>query len=305
MGLKIPDVDDAMKIIEEPPRANTKAALPQVCKLRRSACARTRLFVDEAESYDELRSSSSLTQHVRRTSRFHSHTKLNTRTAEDFMSSDLACWTCCHTFTGPVVPIPSSFDAKENVFVVFGNFCSPACAKRHILDNPSHESGMMLVLMERLAREVFGHTHVVASPPRLSLAIFGGHLSIDNFRALSERCETTIVKPPYVNTYMVSEEKENGEHRLSSMGVAVLGTVHGLRRPAQPIPMLRQTPKESPYLEFLAQKGVATEDPSEPEIPAVSAAPGGSAAAATRSRSKEASSNTNNGGGLTRFMRNS
>ena len=264
------DDDTQDTIVEQPQRNTTKARLPEECTLKSSAYNRSKLFVPDALIYDETRCSSSITQHVQRSSRFHSLTPLNNRTAAEYRCTSLRCWHDSHTFEGAVVPAPKSFDAKERRFVVYGCFCSLSCAKAFLLEKDSFDTPAQLVLLERMALEVYGVQNVVASPPRLTLDVYGGPYSIERFRSLSRACSATLVGEPYVSTYMVVEERELEGNKASSQGVNGIGSVRGLRRPSQPVQMSSSAPPEtSPYLDFLAKKGVETKPPAKKEAPPV------------------------------------
>lgn len=245
-------------VVDEPPRNTSKAKLPPSCVLKRSEFNRTKLFVADAQNYDERRSSTSITQYVDRDSRFHSLAPLNNRTAPDYAATTLHCWHDSLPFDGPVVPVPKAYDASQQCFVVFGCFCSLSCAKAFLSERSTYETGMQLVLLERMATEVYGVREVVAAPPRLSLDIYGGPYSIERFRG--QRREVTLKAPPFVASYMVCEEREVA--RVSALGVGGISSVRGLRRPARPVDMGGQTvPDHSPYLEFLEGKGALVEAP--------------------------------------------
>lgn len=251
-----PDTDS---VIEEPPRNTSKVNLPESCILRRTTLDRTALFVPEAESYSELRCSSSITQYIDRDSKFHSLTKLNGRTAKDYAKTTVHCWHDTQPFDGPVVPIPKSYDPTNRCFHVFGCFCSLSCAKAFVCEHTTFETNMQLVLLERMGTEVYGIQDIVAAPPRLSLDIFGGPFSLERFRSLSKTCESTLIVPPFISSYMVCEERQMDTSKVSALGINGISSVRGLRRPAQPVDMgSKAVPKQSPYLEFRAKMDAAT-----------------------------------------------
>ena len=254
-------------VVDEPPRNTSKATLPDSCVLRRSSFNRSKLFVPDAREYVERRCSQSITQYVDREGRFHSLAELNSRSAEDYASTDLCCWHCTHRFDGPVVPLPKTYDAGKRCFVVFGCFCSLSCSKAFLCEHPTFETGIQIILLERMAAEVYGVSDVVASPPRLALSCFGGPYSLERFRAMATRGEVAVRAPPFVSSYMVCEERALEEARASAMDGVSMSSVRGLRRPAQPIRMRPPDPPEhSPYLEFVRRKQ-ATSEPQEATPP--------------------------------------
>lgn len=235
-----------------PPRNTSKAPLPKVCELRRNALGRTDLFMKDT-NYSDVRCSSSITQHVQRTSLFHPH-KQNGGGAEHYTKrTTIACWHCCHSFDTPPVPAVRDYDAAEGVFVVYGMFCSLSCAKGFLQENHTFNSGYQMMLLGKMAREVYGASEVAAAPPRLSLDVFGGPYPIEKFRSMSNAC--TMHRPPFVSSYMCVEERQVA-FDAAAVGVDTGGSVRGLRRPAT----VNETPRsraadDCMFNRFLAAKG--------------------------------------------------
>ena len=143
-----------------PPRNTSKHALPSSCILRRSSLGRAELFLPGI-NYTDVRCSSSITQHVQRNSLFHPH-KQNGRLPEVFTRPcDLACWHCVHRFTTPPVPVAKDYDATEGVYHVFGCFCSLACAKAYLLETPTFNTGLMVMLLAKMAREAYKEARLI------------------------------------------------------------------------------------------------------------------------------------------------
>lgn len=253
-------------IIEEPPRNTSKTKLPSSCVLQRTSYDRTKLFVPEAQEYSETRCSSSITQFVNRTSCFHALTEMNSRTATSYASTTLCCWNDSHRFQGPVIPLPKSFDPRRRCFVVMGCFCSFACAKRFLLDSVSNDKSAQIVLLERMAMELYGAPSeqttegIVAAPPRLLLDCFGGPYSIERYRAMcGQKREVSVKMAPFVSSFMVCEEREREMTAVSAIGINGISSVRGLRRPAEPVRMRSAeeppcTAQNSPYLSFVGER---------------------------------------------------
>lgn len=96
--------------------------------------------------------------------------------------TDIACFWCVHNFDTQPCVIPER--EVNNVYSVYGNFCMPECALAYIL----HESIDQHVIWERIAllHRIYDrmNTHrIFPSPPRESLKIFGGPLTIEAYRA--------------------------------------------------------------------------------------------------------------------------
>lgn len=214
--------------ITKPPRNTSKHPLPASCELKRSELGRTHLFL-EGSNYSDVRCSASITQHVQRNSLFHPH-RQNGRLPEVFTKPcDLACWHCVHSFSTPPIPVPKDYCAAEGVYHVFGCFCSLACAKSYLLETPTFNTGMMVMLLSKMGREIYNETEIQAAPPRLSLDIFGGPYTIDVFRR--QKNDVTVHMPPFVSTYMVCEEQSR-THNTVALGVDSSTGVRGLRRPS-------------------------------------------------------------------------
>jgi hypothetical protein len=105
-------------------------------------------------------------------------------------STSIHCYWCCHKFDNPPFGIPIKY--VEGRFHVFGCFCSLECAMAH--NNSSNES--MDEIWERrhlinmLSRKIGYVSNIKPAPSRLALKMFGGYMSIDEFRSF---CETTKV----------------------------------------------------------------------------------------------------------------
>lgn len=131
-------------------------------------------------------------------------------------STSVHCYWCCHRFGGVPIGIPLSYNEDLAKFMVYGCFCSCECAAAYNLD--SHESSDEIMVrhgyLNMLAREL-GHRELVRpAPNRLVLNMFGGPMSIEEFR---ERCHTSrlvIVNfPPMMTVTQQVEEINQRELR--------------------------------------------------------------------------------------------
>lgn len=92
------------------------------------------------------------------------------------------------------MPIPHIYDSKRNFFFCYGNFCSFPCAKRHVIESSGNTQACTLLAL--LRSKIIGglgmaHMGIKAAPPRTSLKVFGGQLTIDEFRTGLE-----FLRPP-------------------------------------------------------------------------------------------------------------
>jgi hypothetical protein len=97
---------------------------------------------------------------------------------------NIACWWCCHTFENYPIPCPISFDDKKNIFKGQGCFCSFNCVKAYLLDTKmlSKDLGVFALFYKFLTGKSIYTDPVKAAPQKTLLNLFGGILSIDEFR---------------------------------------------------------------------------------------------------------------------------
>ena len=100
---------------------------------------------------------------------------------------NLWCWWCCHPFKGKCFVMPTQYDQLRQRFRVKGNFCSWSCVKSYIHDSKaahSHHYGILLTLLvKKKWRAVLRPFFLL--PPREVLKVFGGILTIKEFRSVS------------------------------------------------------------------------------------------------------------------------
>ena len=123
-------------------------------------------------------------------------------------SSDLKCFWCCHNFDKIPCAIPVKY--HNNNFYVFGNFCSKECAAAYnfemnytnICERYSLLNHLYSILTENKDLKI------KLAPSRLCLNIFGGNLSIEEFRKCNEDYSLNykVVFPPMVSIIPSMEE---------------------------------------------------------------------------------------------------
>jgi len=155
--------------------------------------------------------------------------------------SDSACFWCCHTFTHRPVILPIR-DTGEYIQVT-GNFCSPECATSYLFDmrQDSHTRWEQLSLLYRLYGEVC-KGHIRPAPPRSVLSLFGGTLSIQEYRMLlqSQKVRVDIHLPPMVSILATMDTKPIDFYD-SSLTKNVTETVRERLQKAEDVLRLRRT----------------------------------------------------------------
>ena len=128
--------------------------------------------------------------------------------------TEVACFWCCHSFASCPVAIPSHI--LDEVWYMYGNFCSPECAVAHLFK----ERVDSLVQWERYAllNSLYAEdaeiragsaSGIRPAPPREVLRMFGGSMDISEFRALvhEKRLRVDVLTPPMVSIIQTMDTK--------------------------------------------------------------------------------------------------
>lgn len=99
------------------------------------------------------------------------------------LKTDISCWWCCHRFTSFPVSLPVKYNMKTCQFHVYGCFCSFNCVAAYIYEHERDKSNHLLHFMYRkLTKIKIYRGSIKRAGPRESLKMFGGPLSITEFR---------------------------------------------------------------------------------------------------------------------------
>ena len=128
------------------------------------------------------------------------------------------CWWCCHPFDGSPLQLPYKHDDRRNTFTTTGNYCSWSSMKSYAIDKYGVNRGGIIcgniIMMRRRMYNQSGH--VKPAPSRYSLDVFGGTMTIDEFRK-NQTIDTTekkeIISKPYKDNVIpfVSNTKKMDE----------------------------------------------------------------------------------------------
>ena len=97
-------------------------------------------------------------------------------------TTNIWCWWCVHPFTNSPFGLPIKFD--NNTYQIQGCFCSLNCAKAYNVKENNYRMSEVNSLIEDFRRDIFGVNSypVTMAPPRQTLKVFGGYLTIEEFR---------------------------------------------------------------------------------------------------------------------------
>lgn len=132
-------------------------------------------------------------------------------------STDLWCWHCCHPFTSMPLPMPVDHDDRRDTFHVTGTFCSWACIKAYNLDSHTYKKGLISNTLTLFHKRCTGVLRGIRpAPPRQMLRVFGGSMSIEDFRAASQApVEYTVLPARMVVLQQMIQETKNAVGPLS------------------------------------------------------------------------------------------
>jgi hypothetical protein len=117
---------------------------------------------------------------------------------ENIMNKCIKCWWCCYNFNNEPIYIPNKYE--NNVFEVYGNFCSFPCALSYNYNDPDLDKSMRNeVLIYTFYNKLYNNDNkevdkINYAPPKELLIDFGGKLSIEEYRA--NNVLYNIIYPP-------------------------------------------------------------------------------------------------------------
>ena len=113
--------------------------------------------------------------------------------------TSIYCFWCCHAFDNTPCGIPIKYE--NDTFYVIGCFCSPECCASYNF-NTKHDSDEIwerYSLLHLLYSDIYEIDEIQLAPPKSSLKMFGGSLTINEFRTYSRDCNNyNLVYPPMI-----------------------------------------------------------------------------------------------------------
>jgi hypothetical protein len=131
------------------------------------------------------------------------------------------CWWCCHPFDGCPVHLPYKYDDRRNHFHTTGHFCSWNCAKAYALDNHKVKGGIIceiITLMKKRSHPENKTTLTSIAPSRLALKVFGGTLTIEEFRHNHDTIKVRLPNESHILQEVKQQQPTIIEHSHSETG---------------------------------------------------------------------------------------
>ena len=131
------------------------------------------------------------------------------RKRADIIIMQLSCYHCCHTIDGKPLGLPYS-KTEGGVFKCYGNFCSYPCMKTYTLElNDSYKSERFTLISEMNYISTGSTGGCKFAPRREQLKMFGGQMSIEEFRGSSMGTSTLKLIPPMEPVTVIFDKYEN------------------------------------------------------------------------------------------------
>jgi hypothetical protein len=163
-------------------------------------------------------------------------------------STNTYCWWCCHPFQGPPCALPEYY--KKEKFYVSGCFCSFNCTASYNFskneDTMWERYSFLNLMYKKLYNQKF--TKINLAPPREVLKIFGGYMSIEEFRENSLRNDKvfSVVKPPLISIIPKIEENIANVNTKNTKGIAPIINENILAKTQNNLKLKRNKPITNP-----------------------------------------------------------
>ena len=107
------------------------------------------------------------------------------------------CWWCCHPIEHTIHKLPLSYDSFRNMYKCYGQYCSFACMISYNNDsNSSQKYNRQMIIAKMMKESSLSEKSMCPAPPRQCLKVFGGTLTIEEFRKQSSDNIHYVVELP-------------------------------------------------------------------------------------------------------------
>ncbi len=122
----------------------------------------------------------------------------------------VCCLWCCNTYNGPSVPRPIKYDKTTNIFNVVGQYCSWNCVAAHAIECDG-KLDLVFKLKDFSEKDhlrkdpKYKIAELQPAPPKEALKMFGGHMSIEEFRNVAKGHLVVLStdRVSYINKFII------------------------------------------------------------------------------------------------------
>lgn len=133
------------------------------------------------------------------------------------MTTTLSCWYDRLPFTGRPIPIVQQYDSTKNLYDVYGVACSGPCSKSYIMSMRNNDARTRLMWQTKMLIEVFGwpvDQPVPAANPWQAIDVFGGYMSINEWRKVNPAITMQLKMPPFVPFVIFTETEHKSTFQI-------------------------------------------------------------------------------------------
>lgn len=130
------------------------------------------------------------------------------------------CWWCCHPVEGTELHLPYKYDDRLKRFSTMGSFCSWSCMRSFALSEYTDaQAGILCSYINMMHKKATNTCETVSSAPsKWALKVFGGTLSIEEFRNMSRNKHVTVRMPNETHKLYTVVEINKRETKISTDG---------------------------------------------------------------------------------------
>jgi len=163
-------------------------------------------------------------------------------------TTSIYCWWCCHPFTWMPCALPEYY--KKEKFYVNGCFCSFNCTASYNFSKCDDDIWERYSLLNLMYKKLYNTKFVKVNlaPPREILKIFGGYMSIDEFRENSLKNEKvfTVINPPLISIIPKIEENISNSYKTNIKGNISIVNENILNKTQTSLKLKRNKPVTNP-----------------------------------------------------------
>ena len=149
------------------------------------------------------------------------------------MENEMCCWWCCHKIPNNIyLNMPYNYNKYKNEYTTYGKFCSWECMKGYCMNENDYNKNHRLTLISMMYYDVNKYNRlIVPAPPRQCLKMFGGDMTIEEFRKNNEvivmnmppliKIEQTFDKMPSKNYKFIDKEEANTQFKNMNTKVKI------------------------------------------------------------------------------------